>query len=470
MELQNLTEISGEEFYNLLKSNQEDISDYKIQLDESLTIDLAEIISTNTISNCFFSGKLLKFIDTVYKKNINNTNYENRDTYLTFDNCRFYNSKTHMQECYFTNLELIDSYSDLKNSLTMFGNRIDYFYVRNFLSNNFFNIKSNTFDFLEIRDLIVDRFWCIKNNFLDFIMHNSKINDLNFFDNDLEQDCKLNHITITNSCSFNNCNFNETRFLTLILEKNISLERCSFKKNTIFKLDGESYFENCTFEDKVHFFGKDFSHLNIQHSIFKDFPSFQNISVNSIEITYTIFEKSAYFDNITIKNIKNCSRDTLRIIKQQLQKTENRIEYNKFRIYELEAYKRENKNISLSDHFILCLHKRVSNHGTEWLTALRFILMAGLIFYTIFFICQNYNCNYTISQNYELNFNIKEWKSFLTGYFRFLLVTDFYNPLEEGKTYIGKDYPLSWTIFIFGKVFIAFGIYELIQSFRKFRA
>jgi hypothetical protein len=55
-----------------------------------------------------------------------------------------------------------------------------------------------------------------------------------------------------------------------------------------------------------------------------------------------------------------------------------------------------------------------------------------------------------------------------SGFFRFLLVTDFYNPLETERIYLTN--PFSWLIFILGKIFIAFGIYEMIQSFRKFKA
>jgi len=44
----------------------------------------------------------------------------------------------------------------------------------------------------------------------------------------------------------------------------------------------------------------------------------------------------------------------------------------------------------------------------------------------------------------------------------------FFNPLVNDKVYLTN--PLSWLIFIFGKIVIAFGIYEMIQSFRKFKA
>ena len=71
---------------------------------------------------------------------------------------------------------------------------------------------------------------------------------------------------------------------------------------------------------------------------------------------------------------------------------------------------------------------------------------------------------------FSINLNFASVKDFLSGYFRFLIVTDFYNPLEKERIFIDNSNTWGWIIFILGKIVLAFGIYEMIQAFRKFKA
>ncbi|WP_294824661.1 hypothetical protein, partial [uncultured Flavobacterium sp.] len=145
----------------------------------------------------------------------------------------------------------------------------------------------------------------------------------------------------------------------------------------------------------------------------------------------------------------------------------NKIDYNHFRAYELEAYYQEldwNWESGFKDKTILWTTKHVTGFNHSWRKALRFILLSALGFYTLFF----------IAENYALRLSWSGIPQYITGYFRFLLVTDFYNPLiQNGREYIlsdGWNHVISWFLFILGKIFIAFGIYEMIQAFRKFKA
>ncbi|MGA9639334.1 hypothetical protein, partial [Flavobacterium sp.] len=65
-------------------------------------------------------------------------------------------------------------------------------------------------------------------------------------------------------------------------------------------------------------------------------------------------------------------------------------------------------------------------------------------------------------------YNSDQIEAYFVSLFRFFLITDFYSPFEAGRNYLTNIG--SWIPFIFGKIFIAFGIYEMIQSFRKFKA
>ncbi|MGH2664614.1 hypothetical protein [Flavobacterium sp.] len=191
--------------------------------------------------------------------------------------------------------------------------------------------------------------------------------------------------------------------------------------------------------------------------------------MNKLFFIQVKFDKMASFDYIKIKILLDHSflksdqvdiwKITLRTIKQELQKTENRIDFNRFKNHEMATYYKELswKHHSV-DKSILWATKWSTDFGNSWARGLIFTLLSGLIFFSLF---------YTL-ENYKYSFNLTNWQDFGKGYIRFFLITDFYNPLEKDKTYIETFW--SWIPFIFGKIFIAFGIYEMIQAFRKFKA
>jgi hypothetical protein len=90
-----------------------------------------------------------------------------------------------------------------------------------------------------------------------------------------------------------------------------------------------------------------------------------------------------------------------------------------------------------------------------------FTLIVGLVFFTSFF----------IFENSSKTINLGNWQDFVYGYFRFFLITDFKNEYyDSGETVLKFNCFLSLIPFIIGKIVVAFGIYEMIQSFRKFKA
>lgn len=198
---------------------------------------------------------------------------------------------------------------------------------------------------------------------------------------------------------------------------------------------------------------------------------------NTLKLFEVKFGGGAYFDEMKINKVLDKSylkdktkildwKRTLRAIKQELQKTENKIDFNRFRGFELAAHYEElgwGWKSGFKDKFILWATKWSTDFGNSWRRSLAFTLLSGLFWYSVFFYFDFY-----LTGNYQYYFKTNYIGIFSNGYFRFLLVTDFYNPLVEDRTYIQNFW--SWIPFIFGKIFVAFGIYEMIQSFRKFKA
>jgi hypothetical protein len=286
-------------------------------------------------------------------------------------------------------------------------------------------------------------------------------------------------------CSFIDCEFNKVDFSNFLLGK-LNFIDCKFFKTAVFhyiegNLTSNIEFESCLFEKYVQFNGTSSYKFRINNVEFKKIVSFQETYFDLVYIDRTIFEKGALFDDIQIKKIDDCDRRTIRTIKQELQKAENKIDFSRFRVYEFNAYRKDIKKKLIDfekdknkffhrhrepvqlkrDAFVLWISDIVSEYGTDWKRALKFTFWFGLIIYITFYSIENYDHKLELS-------NWSNWTRLISGFFRFFLVTDFYNPLENDRIYLKN--PLSWVIFIFGKIVIAFGIYEMIQSFRKFKA
>lgn len=260
---------------------------------------------------------------------------------------------------------------------------------------------------------------------------------------------------------FDHCTFQKAVFDKTSFGINSSFFDCKFSSNTSFRdctNQDKLVFQSCLFESFSHFNESSFNNFKLLHTTFEKKASFDKVKVNSIELYQTSFLQGGFFDDIEIFSLNNCNRKTLRTIKQELQKADNRIDYNRFKSYELAAYNKEiGWKDNFKDKFILSATWFSTGFDHSWLRAMVFTLLSAIIFY----------CLFLISEDYLNSFEVYNGKEFFSGYFRFLLITDFYNPLIEERKFLTE--PLSWLVFIVGKIVIAFGIYEIIQAFRKFK-
>ena len=444
-------------------------------------------ISSLSFHDCIFKGTHLEF------ENINMPEF-----YLGFFNCSFEISLD-IKNCNFKRLGFRDTKSNKSVNISV-GHFSNFFFRNNSLNEkNKIQLKGN----ISICNLTID-----ERIELDYINHTN--GEFNFSNNNLcnsESENKDKVITFENStfknakfinskflietsfekmqiiqnCEFDDCEFEKVNFSNLILGK-INFADCKFHKTSVFhnitgNISSSINFESCLFEKYIQFNGTNSSQFGIDNVEFKKIVSFQETYFDIFFIDRTVFEKGALFDDIQIKKIDDCDRRTIRTIKQELQKSENKIDFSRFRVYEFNAYRKDirkkliefkkDKNrfyhrkrepIQISrDLFILNISDIVSEYGTDWKRAIKFTLITGLFWFCVLYRIENSG-----------TFNPEKINSFFVGAFRFFLVTDFFNPLENDRTYIENGW--SWLIFILGKIFIAFGIYEMIQSFRKFKA
>ncbi|WP_373940709.1 hypothetical protein OEG92_11220 [Polaribacter sejongensis] len=279
---------------------------------------------------------------------------------------------------------------------------------------------------------------------------------LNFIDNKVRNsEFKFNEFEKTN---FKKTNFGEkAEFYDNKFYGTTLFEGIQNLNNTNFII------RSCNFLKYAYFNDSKLSHLLIDTTTFNEIASFQNTEFNTIEINRTLFEKSAFFDDMKINNIYLCSKITIRNIKQQLLRTDNKIDYDLYKAYELNAHKLELKGKSFwwflnKDAIILIISHHFSNNGLNWFKALLLTFIWGFVFYSLFY-WGNIN-DFNVSKIYFDN-----TENFLFGYTKYLIPTNIYNPLTPGREYVKSN----WISFIIGKIIIAIGIYETIKSFRKYK-
>lgn len=477
----NMNTISGEEFENIIYSDEVDLlSDYLVEIKNRVNIDLEKVNLTLTFSNITFSGGTIRF----YKKKSDCTHS------INIKKCTFL-SDVHFDFC---NVQAINFTSNIFNcnNLKINNSKILDFRFKddNVFEKGVFKIDtcefSSFFDIEKIKFVEFSKFNLLNSSFISSVsIVNCEINQL------LVSHCNFknhfdyfgNKVNSNNSSAFfNNCEFNYSSFFETRFNNDTHFADCKFLNLSKFENTGnEIYstvrFDDCEFIKQVSFNKSRIHKILFNNLKFYDIVSLQETYFDIVDIDRTIFEKQANFDDIQIKQIYNCNRRTIRAIKLQLQKAENKIDYNKFRVYEFNAYRadinktlkefkndknglnhRKRESIQLMrDLWILRISDLASEYGTDWIRAFKFTIIFGFLFYSVFF----------VSENHKEFININNWEEFGKGYIRFFLVTDFYNPLEKDRIFIESFW--TWIPFILGKIVITFGIYEMIQSFRKFK-
>ena len=220
-------------------------------------------------------------------------------------------------------------------------------------------------------------------------------------------------------------------------------------------------YDNCVFERSAYFDKSYIDVLTIQSSFFKDIVSFQEAYVNAVSFKNIHFDKVAFFNNFMILKKNSIDLGTIRIIKNQLFKTENKIDYQTYNVMEQNLLLMD-LNLNLNDKILLILNKKSNYFGSSWIRGVGFTISLGLIGFNAMLFANNF-----INSDYQYIINpfsdlprasfqemIREWLKFT---FSFDLRTD--------KSYDSNGYLLL--IFYFFKIFIGYGVYQTIAAFRK---
>lgn len=270
------------------------------------------------------------------------------------------------------------------------------------------------------------------------------------------------HIALT--LSLYNCRFD---ILRVALRSSPSSIKLSHVKCIEFNCEG-----NLEKIEMNNIFGKIYSvsPINI-HSISLDKFSFEkfavskklrkvNISNGVIKEEIVVLEdKNEGFPNFNVSfvNLKNATRtkiDTIRKIKKQLEQVGNTYDYLNVRACEYKITIRELSFRKKPLDFIqLGLNEISNNYGTSWLRGFMVTFLINFLGSLALY--------YSMFRNVNISDTVDKLKIIFFNNFSPIYRNDF---LEENNASI-----LSYTILLFTKIFVFYGIYQTVAAFRKYR-
>jgi len=240
----------------------------------------------------------------------------------------------------------------------------------------------------------------------------------------------------------------------------LHFSNCDFKGALRFyNLDSVSvvFISNCK-ADLVSIYKSTISVLKIVDTTVNGKLILNAIGVTTFEITALLLMQEPEFTDI---HVKNANRTTCRLIKKTLLKDNNTIDGLRYKAMEMRAYENE---LNWKRHFweksLVYLNKISNNHGLSWGRGLAFTLGISVLFYTLYLWGLD---------KLPFGWGWAGWDSFWTAtgtnlkyFIKFFSIAHDYDFMEEYGPSAG-----SYLADALGKIFIAYGIVQTVQAFRK---
>jgi hypothetical protein len=315
----------------------------------------------------------------------------------------------------------------------------------------------------------------------DVSFHKAKFKANTYFWNHFVGEADFSYCRFKNPTDFSNCLFDkDVKFHDSVFETDAFFNESEFKG----KLNGWKI----TFKLNVTFKWTDFrkkanlsqlsaenGYVELHGSNFEQNAYFYDSKINSLDLRKSVIDKGLFFLGAEI-NMKE--RETCRIIKNEFQKQNNRIEGLKYHALEMREYEKELfgnkkhlrfaflrflrdfihvfKGSNKGDKFTLFINRISNGYNVNPLRGVGFTLISTFLSYLAFIYVVKYENELQFDYSFEhLAVNIKQLLQMLN-------VTNWkYYPF-------GYDYNLAYAILFVGRIIIGYGIYQTVQAFRKY--
>lgn len=280
----------------------------------------------------------------------------------------------------------------------------------------------------------------------NFSFYNATINSQMYFH---EMD-----FTIAN-LSFTGCQINANLWIGNLLHK----EPVTFK--------GKLSFQGATISSTsiVRIFNLNHSHspmgeIDFSNSLIRGFLDIRNVYINKITFDGALVLGNIQDNNSLLRAIKD--RSTARILKHEARRVNNTISALSYNKIEMKLYSKTMKFRTISNWSILRLNYISNNYGADWLWGVLFTISGGLLFYSCFNMAA-YGVGFIWAKNY--NFILND-TSFWMGFINYCWLPHGFTDLISDNEVKGGAWGAIF--FIFGKILIAYGLYQTVAAFRKY--
>ena len=262
----------------------------------------------------------------------------------------------------------------------------------------------------------------------------------------------LKNSEFKNNFKLHNCRIGEVEIKDIDFEKNADFYKSKFIKGVD---DKDIYFKSINFKGLALFGDTEFfQKLIYKYVTFEGHNHFKSAKLHKgLDLEYTNIQKEINFYGIEILDKNTTSQETYRIIKNQFEKLNNKIEANKYHALELDQRKKElekNKYKNFAEYLVFKIHDISSKHSTSWFRAVLWIIFIG--FFTIFLV------HFDIVKDlffYPSNFKTEYLSKIWNEFWQYINITN----LEKLKN---KPF-----IFFFNKVSLGYLYYQCLTAVRK---
>lgn len=456
--------IKDQEFLKLIEDFEPEtirIENAHIHLEESLAVDMRW--QSFYFENCVFTGQRIDFYifqrkaDSFQSLQFINCSISND---LFIKNCKLYDIE-------FKGVEITSKSFHITTSEIEFISFIGSSNKHNKIKSLVLNNLKNTIINLDFRLNNIDELYIHECSFNKVIMNRNEINKLTFDTVECNSYFQFWKNTLKESSIVKKSVFNEFVGKNSVYGAELQFKQTLFKDICRLELVPETHissisFKECTFDKSVYFDDSYFYLLSISGTFFKDIVSFNSTTVSTIKFRSVHFDKIAFFNDFKIQLKALADLGTIRIIKNQLSKTDNKIDYLQYNAIEQELLLKD-KRTSTGDKILLKLNRKSNYFGNDWIRGVWFTLRMSIYGFIILLIWNGFLNN--SGYNYLISFSSKLPSASCQEILREWLKFTFSFDLRSYKNY--ESHGILLLIFFFFKIFIGYGVYQTIAAFRK---
>ena len=281
-----------------------------------------------------------------------------------------------------------------------------------------------------------------------------------FWDTTFNQDITFRYTTFEQDLIFQEIIFNrKALFLNIKFKQTIEFNGITMNMDINNLIFNNIYSDNLI---RKHFYTPKDSTIAITNTVINGRIDFNYVHIAKLDLQGS--NVTGILNRINLK-AKSKNWETACILKNEELKRNNTKQALEYHAEEKDLHRKDSwKNHKYGEWLSLLLSKIVNNHGQSWFQAFCFTLVVWILCFSIFYLPNP--CKYWYYWVYLFEKGI-----YTAELFQYFVPTN-YDQIIEYVKISELDLPIKFggvLAYILGKIFVPYGIFEIIKAFRKYR-